>query len=128
MNIREQALALYRAPFHYNRGYIWDSTGKMVSDDDGVDAVQRVRGWGHISKHDNAEQLQDEVGEIIAEALNAFYETEEELRLRFERVNRANNDRFDITRGIANYETGEEGYSHPDTYFAFEWFKEGAKR
>lgn len=125
MNIREQALALYTAPFNYNRGYIWDSTGKMVSDEVAVDIVNRVRGWGYISKYENPEQLQDEVGKIIAEALNAFYETEEEMRLRFERVNRA---RFDVTRGIANYETGEEGYSHPDTYFAFEWFKEGAKR
>jgi hypothetical protein len=73
MNTREQAFALYTPPFRYERGYIWDAKQKMVSDDGGVDAVHRVRGWGYISKHENPEQLQDEIGAMIAEALNEFW-------------------------------------------------------
>lgn len=69
--IRERAFELYQPPFKYSHGYIFDSNGEMVADDGGI---VRVRGWGRICSMKNAEKLQDEVGKIIAEALNDFWE------------------------------------------------------
>jgi hypothetical protein len=73
--IRALALALYVPPFKYTQGYIFDSKGQMFSDDDKVDLhiAQRVRGWGQISYLPNAEALQDELGQMIAEALTAWW-------------------------------------------------------
>lgn len=74
-NLRERAVALYKPPFKFFGGYILDSEGQMVADND-VDEdahILRVRGWGRISHLENAAELQDEVGELIAEALTSYW-------------------------------------------------------
>lgn len=45
----------------YGGGYIWDSEGMMVCD---------IRGWGKISKMEDAEERQDQIGEMIAHLIN----------------------------------------------------------
>lgn len=72
------ALTLYTPPFRYHAGYIWDATGNsMVADlpdSIGFEArLMRVRGWGRISYRQDPEQLQDKVGELIAEALTEYW-------------------------------------------------------
>ena len=66
-NLRERAVALYKPPFKFFGGYIWDSEGQMVADNhvDEDAQILRVRGWGRISYLENPEELQDEVGELI---------------------------------------------------------------
>lgn len=71
MDEEQQAMALYEAPFHHERGYIWDAKNKMVADDG---AVLRVRGWGRISYLPDAEKLQDAVGDLIAKALTEYWQ------------------------------------------------------
>jgi hypothetical protein len=75
--LRARALALYKGPFNYHHGYIYDAAGQMISDE-GRDAelkgLARVRGWGRISSLPEAGELQDQVGELIAEALTKFWE------------------------------------------------------
>lgn len=72
---RKAAMAVYTPPFKYVRGYIYDSQNLMVADDDKVeDAVaSRVRGWGRLSYLPNGAELQDEIGQMIADALTAYY-------------------------------------------------------
>lgn len=67
------ALELYKPPFRFDRGYIFDADSRMVYDNEGVDTMGRVRGWGRIQYLPNPEALQDKVGEMIAEALNDFW-------------------------------------------------------
>jgi hypothetical protein len=68
--LRERVRQLYKPPFRYESGYIFDANGQMVSDDRGPEgSVQRIRGWGRISYMENAAELQDAVGEVIAEIL-----------------------------------------------------------
>ena len=67
------ALELYKPPFRFDRGYIFDAEGRMAYDNEGVDTMGRVRGWGRIQYLPNPEALQDKVGEMIAEALNDFW-------------------------------------------------------
>ena len=58
--LRKQALALYTPPFRYSEiGYIIDSSGKIAAD------AARLE----CSFDEN-----EEMGAIIAEALNAFWE------------------------------------------------------
>lgn len=74
--LRERALALYSPPFHFEGGYIWDSKGEVVADDGHLNeaaSVERIRGWGRIGYLPDPKALQDTVGELIAEALNAFW-------------------------------------------------------
>ena len=73
--IRKAAMALYVPPFKLLHGYIYDSNDQMVADSDGVKAsvVTRVRGWGRIGYMPNAEALQDEVGQMMVDAMNAYY-------------------------------------------------------
>lgn len=73
-SIRQRALELYKPPFRYESLYIWDSENNIVADDVVIDAIARIRGWGRIQYMKNPEKLQDEVGEIIAEALNDFWQ------------------------------------------------------
>lgn len=76
---RKAAMAIYKPPFKFYRGYIHDSAGHMVADQDGLDGeveksvVARVRGWGRIGYMPNPEELQDEVGQMMADALTAYY-------------------------------------------------------
>ena len=79
-DIRARALSLYTPPFRFYRGYIFDSANLMVADQGGPeDSVNmkgiiaaRVRGWGRIAYLPTPEQLQDEMGSILAEALTAY--------------------------------------------------------
>lgn len=82
MSIRAKALELYTPPFRYDHGYIMDSQGYMVSDEGGIGKtepntrstiIQRIRGWGRIGYFPSPDKLQDEVGEIMAQALNEFW-------------------------------------------------------
>jgi hypothetical protein len=76
---RKAALALYRPPFRFLHGYIYDAAGHIVADQDGFEGkvagsiAARVRGWGRISYMPDPEALQDEVGAILVEALNKFW-------------------------------------------------------
>lgn len=74
--LRARAIALYKPPFKFDFGYIWDADGQIVADqklnEDGQ--ILRVRGWGRISYLENPEALQDEVGEIIAIALSEYWD------------------------------------------------------
>ena len=91
--LRQATLDLYTPPFRYVGGYIYDSNNNMVAYS-GTDTAQgtiisrirgwgtiisRIRGWGRIAYLDNpkgrAEQLQDEAGKIVAEALNMYWKT-----------------------------------------------------
>lgn len=69
-DLRDKALALYKPPFRFIHGYIYDADSNMVADDGGI---LRVRGWGRISYMDDAAALQDEVGSLIADALTDFW-------------------------------------------------------
>ena len=75
--LQKRALSLYRGPFRYEAGYIWDSKSEMVADmrDDNHNnvAALRVRGWGRISYLPEPEKLQDTIGESMAMALTEFW-------------------------------------------------------
>jgi len=73
--LRKTAAELYYPPFRFERGYIWDSKNNMLADENANDIVTRIRGWGRISYLDNAENLQDEVGYLIAELLTKHWPT-----------------------------------------------------
>jgi len=75
---KQRALDLYKPPFRYYRGYIFDANKNIVADDPCEDAVARIRGWGRISYLPEPEKLQDTVGELIAEALNEYYANHKE--------------------------------------------------
>jgi hypothetical protein len=72
---RKKAMKIYTPPFKHFQGYIHDAEGHMVSDDDEVKrtVAHRVRGWGRISYLPNAEAIQDEIGVMMADALNEYY-------------------------------------------------------
>lgn len=80
-NKRAAAMAIYTPPFKYQHGYIFDAQQHMVADNgpicDGPSVegavASRVRGWGRIGYMPNAAELQDEVGQMMADALNAHY-------------------------------------------------------
>lgn len=79
--IRQAALDLYTPPFRHEYGYIRDANHQMVADDASSEATgliaARIRGWGRIQYMDKPEMranaLQDEVAEMVAEALNAYW-------------------------------------------------------
>jgi hypothetical protein len=79
--IRCAALELYTPPFRHEHGYIRDANHQMVADDASSEATgliaARIRGWGRIQYMDKPEMranaLQDEVAEVVAEALNAYW-------------------------------------------------------
>lgn len=77
-SLREAAMALYKPPFRFYCGYIKDSNGEMVADQDSTNEMKglliaRIRGWGRISYMKDAAELQDMVGELVAEALTEFW-------------------------------------------------------
>ena len=67
------ALELYKPPFRFDSGYILDADGRVAYDNEGMDTMGRVRGWGRIQYLPNPEALQDKVGEMIAEAMTDFW-------------------------------------------------------
>lgn len=79
--LREDALALYTPPFKFLHGYVFDSSNHMVADQGGISrdntvegaVALQIRGWGRIGYMPNASQLQDEIGTIVVDALNAYY-------------------------------------------------------
>jgi hypothetical protein len=79
--LRDRARKLFRAPFRYEGGYIWDDDTEMLADkrveSEAPGATLRVRGWGrlgYITKSpEEADALQDAYGELIAEALTAHF-------------------------------------------------------
>lgn len=81
--LRNAAMGIYTPPFRFVRGYIYDSQDNMVADQGGPgteDTVKgsiaaRVRGWGKIGYMPNAAALQDEVGQMMVDALNMLYAT-----------------------------------------------------
>ena len=72
---RSAAMEIYTPPFKFHRGYIFDSQNHMVADDREVDGAvaARVRGWGRIGYMPNGAEIQDEIGQMVADALNAYY-------------------------------------------------------
>lgn len=72
-DLRERAFALYKGPFRYEQGYIWDANNEMVADDRKEVAVSRVRGWGRMKYLPDTNALQDAVGTLIAEALTDYW-------------------------------------------------------
>lgn len=80
-DIRKAALALYTPPFRHEYGFIRDSNNEIVADDASSAATgliaARIRGWGRIQYMDNpagrANALQDEMADMVAEALNAYW-------------------------------------------------------
>ena len=75
VKLKTTALALYTPPFRYNNGYIYDSQDNLVADDDNVEGsvVDRIRGWGKISYLPQPAQLQDTLGEMVAQALTDYW-------------------------------------------------------
>ena len=82
---RAAAMAVYKPPFKYKYGYIYDSQNLMVADDGGIGKEEpgvegavaaRVRGWGRLGYLPNGAELQDEIGHMMADALNKLYEVE----------------------------------------------------
>lgn len=78
---RKAAMAVYTPPFKYLRGYIFDSKNSMVADDGALGddlsvsgaVASRVRGWGKLGYLPSGAELQDEIGQMMADALNALY-------------------------------------------------------
>jgi hypothetical protein len=82
-SIRKAAEAVYTPPFYYQHGYIRDSSHLIVADDGELAehnqsvkgaVAARIRGWGRLGYLPNGAQLQDEIGNMIADALNQYYE------------------------------------------------------
>ena len=82
---RAAAMAVYTPPFKYKYGYIYDSQNLMVADNGGIGkdeqgvegaVAARVRGWGRLGYLPNGAELQDEIGHMMADALNKLYEVE----------------------------------------------------
>lgn len=78
---RADAMALYTPPFKFIHGYIYDSKNNMAADQGGCNErdearammVAQIRGWGRIGYMPNAAALQDEAGNMLADALNLLY-------------------------------------------------------
>jgi len=73
---KKELLTLFKPPFVFDeRGdYIFDSDTNMVLDNTEELAVARLRGWGRIQYLEDANNLQNKVGELIALALTEYWE------------------------------------------------------
>jgi len=71
--LKKTALELYKPPFRFSHGFIWDADNRMVADRPAGDAALRIRGWGYIQYKPNPEQLQDAMGELIAQAMTEMW-------------------------------------------------------
>ena len=70
LDARARALELFEPPFHHMNGYIYDKNGVVA---DRCGEVLRVRGWGKISYEKDAGKMQDALGDLIADALTAYW-------------------------------------------------------
>lgn len=50
-----------KLPIKFHSGYFFDADGRMIA---------QMRGWGWMQYLDNAEDLQDNIGEWIAQKIN----------------------------------------------------------
>lgn len=79
---KHNTMRLLKPPFSHQHGYIFDDAGQMVADtpdDDDDGGVIRIRGWGRLRNQFGAEkaaQVQDEIAELVVEAMNAFWARE----------------------------------------------------
>ena len=75
---KEKAMQLLKPPFSYDMGYIWDSAKdqNMVADEGEceIGTIARLRGWGRLGYLPDGAEIQDAIGEIIAEALNQYFD------------------------------------------------------
>lgn len=78
---QETAVKLYKPPFRYDGGYIFDALGNMFSDSGGDEVAAgiaaRIRGWGrlqYVEDEFTPAELQDTVGELVAFSLTKFWE------------------------------------------------------
>lgn len=74
--LKAKVRKLYKPPFRHEHGYIYDSENQMLADQTGH--ILRIRGWGRLSYLQEAEKLQDGVGELIAEILTDYWNKEQE--------------------------------------------------
>lgn len=85
--LEQTAIELYKPPFKFQYGYVYDSNGNCFADinggcDDTIETecgsiALRVRGWGriqYIKGTHSPEDIQDQVGKEIVKALNAHWE------------------------------------------------------
>ena len=74
---KQKAMELLKPPFKSKCGYIFDSAEKQntVADDGDCElgTMARLRGWGRLGYLPDGEEIQDAIGEIIAEALNDYF-------------------------------------------------------
>lgn len=83
LELRKVAMAVYTPPFKYHHGYIFDSNNNMVADQGGLGpnddntveaaVAVRVHGWGKLPYMEQGDNLQDEIGCMIADALTVYY-------------------------------------------------------
>lgn len=75
---RQKAMELLKPPFRLNHGYIFDSAHNpnMVADEGEceIGTIARLRGWGRLGYLDDGAKIQDEIGNIICDALNEYFE------------------------------------------------------
>ncbi|WP_312834466.1 hypothetical protein [Comamonas sp.] len=76
--LQKQALDMYKPPFQFHHGYIFDSAGHMFADEGRPDEAAsliavRIRGWGRLGKLSNGAEVQDAAGHLAVAALNAFW-------------------------------------------------------
>jgi hypothetical protein len=62
----ERILEVYKAPFHY------DPHGQMIFDSLNHQILD-IRGWGYLQKFPDAIVIQDNVGKLVEEFLNAAH-------------------------------------------------------
>jgi hypothetical protein len=78
---RKEAMSVYKPPFTFLHGYIYDSQHLMVADDGPITGeggvagavAARVRGWGKLGYRPDGAKIQDEIGQMMADALNEYY-------------------------------------------------------
>lgn len=75
---KQKAMELLKPPFSFHAGYIFDSAKSQntVADEGDCElgTLARLRGWGRLGYLPDGAEIQDAIGEILAEALNDFFE------------------------------------------------------
>lgn len=84
--MKAKVLSIFKPPFSFSIGNIYDCTGRIVADhytDDEPGALIRMRGWGRLTgkgggmglSSDEAYEIQCAAGQMFAEAFNAYWGT-----------------------------------------------------